>query len=85
MSKFRLKDNNGNYIPMASVEDVPTKISELENDSGFITPEGVIKYQPLAPTDGTAIWIDTKVGLAVGGSIFYDDGDNGATYTFYDN
>ena len=114
MSKFYLPDENGVYKEILKTEDlpeVPTKVSDLTNDSGFqtatevqttvdshhdntkydasnpsgfITKSSIIKYQASAPTDGTPFWVYVPVHSPIGGKIFYDDGDNGATYKFYD-
>ena len=42
---------------LAKDSDIPTKISDLQNDSGFITQHMIV--QPEAPQDTSVIWVDT--------------------------
>lgn len=54
--------DKSNWNAKADVEDIPTKTSQLQNDSGFITatevPEGFsISIGAATPTDGSDVWI----------------------------
>ena len=54
--------DKSNWDAKADAEDIPTKTSQLQNDSGFITatevPEGFsISIGDVQPTDGSDVWI----------------------------
>ena len=55
--------DKSNWDAKADAEDIPTKTSQLQNDSGFITaaevPEGFsISIGGVQPTDSSDVWIE---------------------------
>lgn len=69
-------DFDGNYSSLTGAPDIPTKISELTNDSGFITtsdiPEGAAASTTSPKMDGTAT-IGTELAFARGDHIHPSD------------